>query len=67
MSWGALPWWVYAVQYEQHLAMQSCAFEQEWYSGTSKELPKHVIRNSKATFESWDKMDGMNIQRNKHD
>jgi hypothetical protein len=38
-----LPWWVCAVKYEQHLAMCSCAFTEEWCSGTSKELPKHVV------------------------
>jgi len=53
MSWGALPCWVYAVQYEQCLAMQSCAFEQEWNSGTSKELPEHIVLMSKSTFASW--------------
>lgn len=61
---GVLPWWVYAVGYEQHLAMQSCAFEQEWFSGTSKELPEHVIRMQKATFESWD-VNGRNYEGDK--
>lgn len=41
---NALPWWVYAVEYEQHLAMCACAFRDEWFSGTSKELPDYVIK-----------------------
>jgi hypothetical protein len=53
MSWGALPWWVYEVGHERSLAMMSCAFEAEWFSGTSKVMPKHIISTSRATFETW--------------
>lgn len=52
--WGALPWWVYTVSYERTVADWSCAFENEWFSGTSKELPDHVIKISKPTFSSWE-------------
>lgn len=55
MSWNnALPWWVYDVMNEHHIALMQCAFESEWYSGTSKKLPEHVIEMSPATFKSWD-------------
>ena len=43
MSWGALPFWVYEVQYERHLAMLSCATIQELQSGTTRSVPEHVI------------------------
>lgn len=52
--WGALPWWVYEVEYEHMLAKMSCAFEEEWFAGTSRELPDHVISISKATFCTWE-------------
>ena len=52
MSWNnALPWWVYAVEYEQYLAECSCCTWQEWYSGTSKELPNYVHDIRNHTFE----------------
>jgi len=55
MSWNnVLPWWFYELEYEHWLASMSCAFEQEWFSGTSKVLPEHVINISKSTFKSWD-------------
>ena len=52
MSWGALPWWVYQVNYEMSLMEMSCAFPEEVYAGTSKELPEHCIKISKATFNT---------------
>ena len=54
MSWGAIPWWVYELQYEHFLASASCAFEEEWFSGTSKKMPTHVINMSRATFTKRD-------------
>lgn len=55
MSWNnVLPWWFYELEYEHWLASMSCAFEEEWFSGTSKVLPEHAINISKATFKSWD-------------
>ena len=55
MSWNnVLPWWFYELECEHWLASMSCAFEEEWFSGTSKVLPEHVINISKATFKSWD-------------
>lgn len=60
MSWNnVLPWWFYELEYEHWLASMSCAFEEEWFSGTSKVLPEHVINISKSTFKSWD-MGGWN-------
>ena len=56
MSWNnVLPWWIYELQHEHHLASCSCAFEEEQFSGTSKVLPKRNIDMSTATFKSWDK------------
>lgn len=52
MSWWALPWWVYTVGYEQDLAMMSCAFTNEWFSGTSRELPQYNIDINRATFKN---------------
>jgi len=62
MSWGALPFWVWEMSYEHDLAKMQCCFEDEWFSGTSKVLPKHNIELSKATFKSWDK-GGWNYER----
>jgi hypothetical protein len=42
MSWGALPYWVYSVDYERFLAECSCCFKDEWHSGYSKEMPMYV-------------------------
>jgi hypothetical protein len=42
MSYGGLPFWVYAVDYERFLAECSCCFKDEWHSGYSKELPMYV-------------------------
>lgn len=43
MSWNnCLPYWFYELEYEHWLAMSSCCTWQEWYSGTSKVLPKHL-------------------------
>ncbi len=53
MSWGALPWWVYELSYEHELALMSCAFDAEWFSGTSKVMPEHAINISRATFSTW--------------
>lgn len=54
MSWGALPWWVYELEIEHNLASMSCAMESEWFSGTPKCMPEHVINISRATFKTWD-------------
>ena len=62
MSWNnVLPWWFYELEYEHWLASMSCAFEEEWFSGTSRVLPEHVINISKSTFKSWD-IGGWNYQ-----
>ncbi len=55
MSWNALPMWVWDAEYEHFLAKCSCSFEDEWYAGTSRVFPKHVINMSRATFKSWEK------------
>jgi hypothetical protein len=56
MSWNnVLPWWLYELSHEHELASMSCAFESEWFSGTSRALPERNIRMSKATFDTWDK------------
>jgi hypothetical protein len=40
MSWNnALPFWIYQLDYEMELAKMSCAFDEEWFSGTSKVCP----------------------------
>jgi hypothetical protein len=31
-----------------------CCFEGEWFAGTHKQLPEHVISISKATFKTHD-------------
>ena len=54
MSWNnVLPMWVWQVSHERFLAESTCAFPDEWYSGTSKEMPEHVVIMSPATFKSW--------------
>lgn len=54
MSWNnALPWWLIELEHEHDLALMSCAFEGEWFAGTSRVMPDHVIRMSKATLPSW--------------
>lgn len=55
MSWNnVLPLWIYELSHEHHLASCSCAFEEEWFSGTSKVMPEYVINLSKATFKTHD-------------
>lgn len=52
MSWGALPFWIYQVEYEQFLMQLSCAFSSEIASGTSKFLPAYnqkLIHDRKFT------------------
>lgn len=43
MSWGALPWWVYQVEYEQYLCQCSCAFPEEYWAGFTQSTPQYVI------------------------
>jgi hypothetical protein len=43
MSWGALPWWVYEVQYERHQAEILGGMHQEISSGYMRALPEHVV------------------------
>jgi hypothetical protein len=52
MTYGGLPFWVYQAIYEQDLALMQCCFENEWFAGTSKVLPNHVIDISRATFKT---------------
>lgn len=66
MSWGALPFWVYDLAYEHDLALMSCAFDSEWFAGTSKSMPEHVINISKATFSSWE-IGGWNYESSKEE
>jgi hypothetical protein len=55
MSWNnVLPWWVYDLAYEHDLANMACAFDAEWFAGTHRCMPNHVIRHSQATFASWE-------------
>ena len=42
MSYGGLPFWMYSVDYERFLAQCSCCFEDEWFSGYSREMPEYV-------------------------
>jgi hypothetical protein len=42
MSYGGLPFWVYAVDHERFLAECTCCFNEEWHSGYSKEIPMYV-------------------------
>jgi hypothetical protein len=56
MSWNnVLPWWIYELEHEHVLASCACAFDNEWFAGTSRVMPNHVIRVSTATFASWEK------------
>lgn len=43
MSWGALPWWIYEVMYEEHEARMLCAFEEELQAGYVRSLPEYVV------------------------
>ena len=44
MSWGALPFWVYQVQYEQFLAKALGAMQEELEAGFVRSLPEHVVK-----------------------
>ena len=44
MSWGALPGWVYQVQYEQFLAKVLGAMQEELEAGFVRSLPEHVVK-----------------------
>lgn len=55
MSWNnVLPAWMLFEEYEQHLAMCSCAFSEEWWSGISREHPKYLWSTHTACFESYE-------------
>lgn len=55
MSWNnVLPWWFWELTHEHDLASMSCCFEEEWFSGTSRVMPEHVVSMSKSTFRSWE-------------
>lgn len=54
MSWGGLPFWIYELAHERDLALMSCAFNAEWFAGTSKVMPEHAIKINTATFETWE-------------
>lgn len=54
MSYGGLPFWVYEAIHEHDLAQIQCCFNDEWFAGTSKVLPEHIISISKATFKTHD-------------
>ena len=43
MSWGALPFWVYHVQYEQFLAKALGAMQEELDAGFVRSVPEHVV------------------------
>ena len=51
MSWSALPYWVYEDMVEMHYAKMSCAFDDEWFSATSKALPHSVHQLFKGSYE----------------
>ncbi len=44
MSWGALPWWVYEVRYEQFQAKMLGAFQEELEAGYTRSVPEHVVK-----------------------
>ena len=50
---NVLPWWVLVLENEHDLAKMTCAFDNEWFSGTHKETPPHIVSMSKATFHTW--------------
>jgi hypothetical protein len=54
MSWNnVLPWWVIELEHEHFLASAACAFDSEWFAGTSRALPDYLVSTAKATFASW--------------
>jgi hypothetical protein len=44
MSWGAVPWWVYAVEFEEYQARMLGAFPEELSAGFVRGLPEHVVK-----------------------
>jgi hypothetical protein len=52
MSWGALPWWVYEVQYERHQAEILGGMHQEISSGYMRSLPEHVVSIQKYYIDN---------------
>ena len=63
---NALPYWVFELAYEHDLALMSCAFDAEWFAGTHKVMPEHLINISKATFATW-KFGGWNYRYSKEE
>ena len=47
---NVMPFWLYAMIWEHELAKMSCAFEEEWFSGTSKVCPPHIHQISRSNF-----------------
>lgn len=44
MSWGAVPWWVCAVGFEEYQARMLGAFPEELAAGFVRSLPEHVVK-----------------------
>jgi hypothetical protein len=44
MSWGALPWWVYELEYEHHLAKMLGCMDSEWVPEWSRAVDDHTYK-----------------------
>jgi hypothetical protein len=51
VSWNAIPGWVYEDIIEMYFAKMSCAFDDEWFSGTSKVMPHRIHKMWKDSYE----------------
>ena len=50
MSWNnVLPWWVYAVEYEELQARILGAFPEELRAGCARSIPDHVVDLRRGT------------------
>lgn len=58
MSWGALPWWVYDLEYEHRLCEWTCCFPEEYWAGFTRSTPEHVVVMRKRNEDEEDLSSG---------
>jgi hypothetical protein len=52
MSWsGALPIWIYDLEYEHFLAQCSCCFNSEWIPEWSRVVPEYFYDTKKEYYD----------------
>lgn len=52
MSWAnVLPWWVWELDHEEHIARMTGAMEGEWIPRYARAIPKHLYNHLKRIHD----------------